>query len=87
MEKARYLRNQAFMCLQIAQQTSDLAAAERWLIAAGQYFGQAAQLEKQKCVADIRAGIGEELRTELAPTNPLPGSMLKLLSDIDGLLP
>jgi len=81
MERVSYLRNQAFMCLQIARQTSDLAVAERWLVAAGQYFVQAAQIERQKCVADIQASIGEELRTELAPTNPLPESILKIVNE------
>jgi hypothetical protein len=86
MERIGYLRNQAFACLGIAFQTSDLDAAETLHVAAFRYFEQAAQLEKQKCVADIQAGIGEGLRTELAPTYPLPDSILKLLNDIDGTL-
>ena len=87
MEKAQYLRNQALMCLEIAQQTSDPEKAERWLAAAGQYFGQAVQLERQKWVANIQASIGEELRTELAPTNPLPDSILRIVNETLTLQP
>ena len=79
MERTGYLRNQAFTCLGIAFQASDPDTAETLRVAAIRYFEQAAQLEKQKCVADIQARIGEELRTELFPTNPLPDSISKLL--------
>jgi hypothetical protein len=87
MERVSYLRNQAFMCLQIARQTSDLGAAERWLVAAGQYFGQAVQLERQKWVANIQASIGGELRTELASPNPLPDSILEIVNETLSLQP
>ena len=79
MERVSYLRNQALMCLEIAQQTSDPEKAERWHVAAAQYFEQAVYLKKQKCFVDIQASIGEELRTELVPTNPLSERILKLL--------
>jgi hypothetical protein len=79
MEKARYLHNQALMCLSIARQTSDPEKAERWHLAAVQYFEQALDLKKQKCFVDIQASIGEELRTHLVPTNPLSERILKLL--------
>ena len=86
MERARYLRNQAFVCLQIAWQASDMDTAETLRVAAVRYFEQAVELEKQKCIADIQASIGEELRTELAPTTPPPKRLLELLNDLNGLM-
>ena len=86
MERAGFLRNQALMCLEIAWQASDPDTAETLRVAGLRYFEQAVALEKQKCLADIQASIGEELRTELVPTkNPLPERMLELLDDLNAL--
>jgi hypothetical protein len=87
MERTGYLRHQAFTCLGIAFQASDPDTVETLRVAAIRYFEQAAQLEKQKCVADIQASIGEELRTELFPTNPPPDSILKIVNETLTLQP
>ena len=47
METARYFRDQAALCLKIAQQMSDPQAAEDLRVAAAQRFARAAELEKQ----------------------------------------
>ena len=83
MEKVRYLRNQAFICLQIAWQTSDSEMAETLRMAAVRYFEQAVELKKQKYRTDIRASIGEELRTQLVPTIPVSERILELLHALD----
>jgi hypothetical protein len=84
MERASYLRNQALMCLEIAWQASDPDTAEALRVAGLRYFEQAVELEKQRCFADIQASIGEELRTELAPTKTaLPKRMLDLLNELN----
>jgi hypothetical protein len=72
------------MCLELAWQASDPDTAETLRVAGLRYFEQAVELEKQKCFTDVRASIGEELRTELVPTETgLPKRMLDLLNELN----
>jgi hypothetical protein len=46
MESARYLRDQAFLCLEMARHMSDPRAAKAFRASAGQYFTRATGLEE-----------------------------------------
>lgn len=47
MQSARYLRSQAALCLELAQQISNRREAERLRIAAADYFRRAVDAERQ----------------------------------------
>ena len=86
MENARFSRDQAAVCLQIAGQTSDPKTAEEWLVAATRYFAQATELENWTELAGIQTRIGEELRTLFVVTEPSPERLLELLHALDQLI-
>jgi hypothetical protein len=83
MENARFFRDQATVCLQIAGQTHDPKTAEELLVAATRYFAQAIELEKRTELAGIRTRIGEELRTLFVVREPSPERLLELLHALD----
>jgi hypothetical protein len=45
MQDAQHFRDQAALCLEIAQQMSDRQAAENLRVSAAQYFEKAAELD------------------------------------------
>jgi hypothetical protein len=47
MQSARYLRSQAELCLELAQQISNCREAERLRITAADYFCRAVDAERQ----------------------------------------
>jgi hypothetical protein len=48
MQDARYLRDQAKLCLEIARQMSDRQAAETLRMDAAQYFARATAIEGER---------------------------------------
>jgi hypothetical protein len=46
MPNARYFRDQALLCLEIARQMSDVQAAENCRVMAGEHFARALELER-----------------------------------------
>jgi len=46
MPSARYFRDQALLCLEIAGQMSDIRAAEQLRAAAAQHFARATEVER-----------------------------------------
>ena len=59
MQSARYLRSQAELCLELAQQTSNRREAEHLRIAAADYFCRAVEAERQS-----------EMREPSSPSEP-----------------
>lgn len=55
MYDARYWREQAVLCLEIARQISDRRAADHMRATATDYFARAAELEKATSAADLQA--------------------------------
>jgi hypothetical protein len=50
---ARYWREQAALCLEIARQISDRRAADNMRATAAQYFARATELDKRSGAADL----------------------------------
>jgi len=48
---ARYWREQAALCLEIARQISDRCAADQMLLTAAEYFARAQELERRRAEA------------------------------------
>jgi hypothetical protein len=96
MEKARYHRDQAALCLQMARLISDPVAARLMRTAAARHFEQVAEVEALSTGPSgnlrgddsfyyraIRTRIGVALRSQLVPTEPTPERFLKLLLALD----
>jgi hypothetical protein len=100
MEDARYQRQQAEHCLRMARHISDPLAANLMRAAAASHFAKAVELEdnakaKEERVTPsdvsdsfyyraIRTGVGQGLRTQPVPTEPLPERVLNALRALDG---
>jgi hypothetical protein len=54
---ARYWREQAVLCLEIARQISDRPAAEKMRSTATEYFARAAELERSVCAGAAPDGV------------------------------
>ena len=52
---ARYWREQAVLCLEIARQISDRLAAAKMRATATEYFARARELDKRSDVAEARS--------------------------------
>jgi hypothetical protein len=53
---ARYWREQAVLCLEIARQISDRPAADKMRATATEYFARAAELDKRSVAATQQQG-------------------------------
>jgi hypothetical protein len=51
MPNARYFRDQAFLCLEVAHHMSDPQAAENCRVRAGDHFAKAIELERSEAHA------------------------------------
>jgi hypothetical protein len=100
MEDARYHREKAEHCLQMAGHMSDPLAANVMRAAAARHLARAIELEqkaeltkeaeKRSDVSDslyhraIRTSIGQGLRSQPTPTEPPPQQVLDALRELDG---
>ena len=60
MQNARYFRDQAVLCLEVAQQMSDPQAAENLRAAAASHFERAVELEQAETRGSGLAGDAKE---------------------------
>jgi hypothetical protein len=96
MDEARYHRDQAEHCLQMARHVSDPLAASLTRAAAARHFARALELDKTEAnkapttnfsdsfyYRAIRTGIGQALRSQLVSLEPPTQELLNALLALD----